>query len=53
MIEAIRTFIGKLRGEYGNRTTVVQEGLLWRCTKCKLIFLTQYAGEQHDCKEGL
>lgn len=51
MIEAIRTFFGKLRGERGGRRTVIEQGTLWRCTKCHLIFTTKTAGEQHDCKE--
>jgi len=46
MIEAIRTFFGKLRRR-GN--VVVEQGTLWRCTKCKLIFLTKSAGEDHKC----
>jgi hypothetical protein len=52
MIEAIRTFFGKLRGERGDRKTVVEQGTLYRCTKCKLIFLTKSAGEQHDCQNN-
>jgi Zn-finger protein len=51
MLEAIRTFFGRLRGEHGERKTVVQEGLVWRCSNCYLIFTTKLAGEQHDCKE--
>jgi hypothetical protein len=53
MIEAIRTFFGKLRGERGERRTVVQEGMLYKCTKCHLIFTTRSAGEQHDCRERI
>jgi hypothetical protein len=53
MIEAIRTFFGKMRGERGDRRTVVKEEMLYRCTKCHLIFTTRTAGEQHDCKERL
>jgi hypothetical protein len=52
MLEAIRTFFGRSRGEHGDRRTVVQEGLVWRCTKCYLIFTTKTAGEQHDCKDN-
>jgi hypothetical protein len=51
MLEAIRTFFGKVRGSHGERKTVVQEGLVWRCSNCYLIFTTKLAGEQHDCKE--
>ncbi len=53
MIEAIRTFFGKSRGEHGERRTVVQEGLVWRCSNCYLIFLTKSAGEQHECRERI
>lgn len=53
MLEAIRTFFGKLRGEHGNRKTIVEQGLVYRCTKCNLLFLTRSAGEQHDCRERL
>jgi len=48
MLEMIRTFFGKQR-ERGR--VVVQEGQLWRCTKCHLIFTTKTAGEQHECSE--
>jgi len=51
MIEAIRTFFGKLRGERGDRKTIVEQGLVYRCTKCQLIFLTRIAGENHECNE--
>jgi hypothetical protein len=48
MIEQIKTFLGKLRGLYGQRK-VVEEGLLWKCTKCHFIFLTEEEGEKHEC----
>jgi hypothetical protein len=51
MIEAIRTFFGKLRGERGDRKTVVEQGTLYKCTKCHLIFPTKEAGEKHKCPE--
>ena len=50
MLEAVRTFWGKLRGR---GKVIAEKGQLWRCTKCGLIFLTYSAGEQHDCKEKL
>jgi len=53
MLEAIRTFFGKLRGLHGNRQTVVQQGTMWHCTKCHMIFTTKEAGEKHDCRERL
>lgn len=50
MLKAIRTFFGRLRGPKGNRQTIVEQGTLWRCTQCHLIFLTQKAGEDHECR---
>lgn len=52
MIEAIKTFFGKLRGQHGEKRTVVEEGLLYRCTKCHLIFITKLAADKHLCMEG-
>jgi hypothetical protein len=48
MIEQIKTFFGKLRGIRGDRRVVVEEGLIWKCTKCHFIFLTKEEGEKHD-----
>jgi hypothetical protein len=48
MLEMIRTFWGKIRGR---GKVIVEEGTLYRCTKCHLIFTTKSAGEQHDCRE--
>jgi len=53
MLETIRTFWGKLRGLRGERRTIVNLAMMYRCTKCQLIFLTRAAGEQHDCRERL
>jgi len=52
MIEAIRTFFGRLRGLHGNRKTIVVEGRIWRCTKCNTIFISKSA-EQHECSERI
>jgi len=49
MLEKIRTFFGKQR-ERGR--TIVEQGLVYRCTKCNLLFLTRTAGEQHKCMEA-
>jgi len=51
MLEAIRTFWGKLRGQHGERSTIVEQGFVYRCTKCQLIFLTRTAGEDHKCQD--
>jgi hypothetical protein len=47
MIEAIRTFFGRIVGLHENKKTVVVEGLIWKCTKCNFIFLTKEEGEKH------
>lgn len=44
MIETLKKFFRKREG-------IVEQGFVWRCTKCNLIFLTRTAGEQHDCRE--
>ena len=49
MLEKIRTFFGRVRGQHREKETVVVEGQLWRCTQCKMIFITKTAGEQHQC----
>ena len=53
MLEMIRTFWGKVRGLRGERRTVVEEGQLWRCTKCKMVFVTKEGGESHECSERI
>jgi hypothetical protein len=49
MLEQIRTFWGRLRGR---GKVVVEEGLVWRCTKCHFIFLTKEEGEKHDSENS-
>lgn len=51
MLEAIRTFFGRVRGQHANKQTVVVEGELYRCINCKLIFLNRTVGEQHKCQD--
>jgi hypothetical protein len=55
MIEAVRTFFGKLRGEHGSRKTIVEQGTLWHCTKCKMVFVTREGAEGHAkyCNERI
>lgn len=45
--------IEKIKKIFQKRKTIVEQGFVWRCTKCNLIFLTRTAGEQHDCRERL
>lgn len=53
MLEKIRTFFGRVIGSHHEKKTVVVEGHLWRCTKCKLVFVTKEGGESHVCSERL
>lgn len=49
MIEKIKSFFSRASGE---KKTIVEQGRLWRCTKCELIFLSESAGEKHNCLES-
>ncbi len=46
MLKKIKSFF---TGE--QEKTLVEQGKLWHCTKCKLIFLTSSAGKNHQCIE--
>jgi rubrerythrin len=48
MLEAIKTFFGRLRGR---GETVVAQGFVWRCTQCNFIFLTRTIAEKHPCQD--
>jgi len=50
VLEMIRTFWGKLRGR---GKVIVEEGMLYRCTKCNLIFITKEAGDKHECGQRI
>ena len=50
MLEKIRTFFGNTKGIHQDKTTVVAQGTAWYCTECKLVFLTESAGNQHSCE---
>jgi hypothetical protein len=45
MLEKIRTFFGRVRGQHAEKQTIVVEGDLWRCTECKMLFLNRGSGE--------
>jgi hypothetical protein len=45
MIEKIKSFFG-----FANKKEV-ENGKLWHCTKCKLIFLSESTGKKHHCVE--
>jgi rubrerythrin len=49
VLEKIRAFWGKLRGQHGERSTIVEQGFVWRCTECNHVFLTKTTAEQHLC----
>jgi predicted RNA-binding protein with PUA domain len=46
MLETLKKFFNKDH-------KIVEQGFVWRCTKCNLVFLTRTAGEQHDCRERI
>ena len=49
MLKHIRTFLGKTK----NKTNIVSQGSAWYCTECKLVFITESAGNQHSCEYRL
>jgi hypothetical protein len=51
MIETIKTFWSKIRGLRGDRRIITVEGLVWRCTKCHHIFLTEVTAKEHTCPD--
>jgi hypothetical protein len=53
MIEAIKKILAKVSLQREYTQTIVAKGELWRCTKCKMVFLNRVAGELHDCSERL
>ena len=50
MLEAIRTFFGRVYGQHQDKETIVAQGTAWYCTECKLVFVTKSAGDQHSCE---
>lgn len=44
MLETIKKFFSK-------RSTIVEQGFVWRCTECNHIFLTRTTAEQHLCPD--
>jgi hypothetical protein len=47
MIESIQTFFGKIRGLRGDRQTIINQTMMWRCTVCGNIFKTKEEGDLH------
>ena len=47
MIESIQTFFGKIRGLRGDRQTIINQTMMWRCTVCGDIFKTKEEGNIH------
>lgn len=50
VIEKIRTFFGKVRGQHENKRTVVVESVAWYCAKCKQVWLDRDEAYFHTCK---
>lgn len=47
MIEQVRTFFGKMRGMRGDRQTIINQTMMWHCTKCDTYFKTEEEGRTH------
>jgi hypothetical protein len=47
MIEPIRAFFGKIRGLRGDRQTIINQTMMWRCTVCGEMFKTKEEGNIH------
>lgn len=45
MFEKIRSFFGCANKK------VMEQGKVWHCSKCKLIFLSESASKKHYCVE--
>jgi len=51
MIQQIRTFFGRQRGESGKRRTEVRMGVAWICLSCGKVFTNKALADIHKCKE--
>jgi hypothetical protein len=49
MIQQIRTFFGKQRGESGKRRTEVKMGIAWICLGCGKVFTNKSLADLHKC----
>ena len=47
MLEQVQTFFGKIRGLRGDRQTIINQTMMWRCTVCGDIFKTKEEGNIH------
>ena len=47
MLEPIQPFFGKIRGLRGDRQTIINQTMMWRCTVCGNIFKTKEEGDLH------
>jgi hypothetical protein len=51
MIQQIRTFFGRQRGESGKRRTEVKMGVDWICLLCGKVFTNKSLADIHKCKD--
>ena len=51
LIETIRTFSTKQRGQKGDREIIVVTGQLWRCTVCAKVFESHDEAMRHQRRE--
>jgi len=49
MIQQIRTFFGRQRGESGKRRTEVKMGVAWICLLCGKVFTNKSLADIHKC----
>jgi hypothetical protein len=50
VLEKIKTFFGRVRGQHGNKETIIVEGFAWRCRICGQIFLNETIAKEHKEK---
>jgi len=51
MIEQIKTYNAKVRGEVRNRKLEVVVDFIYKCTECGTIWRTKDDTKAHDCRE--
>jgi len=52
-LKEIRTFFGKLYGNYGRKELRMVQSKAYECAKCQQIFLNKQQGIHHECIESI
>jgi len=50
VLEKIKTFFGRVRGQHSNKETIIVESCAWRCLICGQIFLDEAIAKEHKEK---